>query len=232
MDKIEEYIKEGIKEGGIEFINQINKMIFNMSPYKHNPVGYVRWVNIDMIEANDYNPNLVASKELKLLAVSVLHDGYTQPIVTIWDEKSQKFIIVDGYHRYFLMKTNKKIQELNKGLVPIVVIEKDINDRMASTIRHNRARGKHTINGMSSLVTNMIKNGWDDVQICNELGLEPDELLRLKHMTGISSLFLDKEFGKSWEEVYQVKERLKKEKFEEDEKEKEEKEKNENIHKN
>ena len=212
MDKIKQLIKEGIKEGGIEFINQLNKTIFDMAPYKHNPVGCVKWIHMDMVEANDYNPNLVASKELGLLAVSVLHDGYTQPIVTIYDAEKDKYIIVDGYHRYFLIKTNKKIRELNNGLVPIVVLEKDINDRMASTIRHNRARGKHTVNGMSSLVVTMLNNGWGDVQICNELGLEPDELLRLKHMTGISSLFKDKEFGKSWEEVYQVKERLKKEK--------------------
>jgi len=215
-NEIDNFIDEGIKEGGIEFLNQLNETIFKKAPYKHNPVGCVKWVKIDEIIANDYNPNMVASKELKLLSISVLHDGYTQPIVTIWDEKQQKYIIVDGYHRYFLLKTNKKISELNNGYAPIVVIEKDINDRMASTIRHNRARGKHTINGMSSLIFNMIENGWDDVQICNELGLEPDELLRLKHMTGISSLFKERDYSKSWEEVYQIKERL-------DEQEKEEK---------
>jgi hypothetical protein len=124
-------------------------------------------------------------------------------------DKSQ-YVIVDGYHRYFVMKTNKKVAELTGGMLPIVVLKKDINDRMASTIRHNRARGKHTINGMSQLVFQMVQNGWDDLKICNELGLEADELLRLKHMTGVASLFKDKDYTKSWEEGYQIKERIKK----------------------
>jgi hypothetical protein len=176
-----------------------------------NPVGNVIWVPISEVVANDYNPNIVAAQELKLLSISILHDGYTQPVVTIFDKKQKKYVIVDGYHRYFVMKTNKKVAELTGGLLPIVVLKKDINDRMASTIRHNRARGKHTINGMSQLVFNMVENGWDDLKICNELGLEADELLRLKHMTGVASLFKDKDYAKSWEEGYQIKERIKKE---------------------
>ena len=175
-----------------------------------NPVGKVKWVELDKVEANDYNPNIVCSHELKLLAISILHDGYTQPVVTIYDKERDKYVIVDGYHRYFVMKTNKDVKALTEGYLPIVVLDKDINDRMASTIRHNRARGKHTITGMSQLVYDMVKNGWDDMKICNELGLEPDELLRLKHITGVAVLFKDKEYNKSYEEAYQIKERLKK----------------------
>ena len=112
------------------------------SDKRHNPVDNVLWVNYNMVEANDYNPNAVARREMKLLYTSIKHDGYTQPIVTIWDEDKQKYVIVDGFHRYATMVYNKDLRELNNSEVPIVVLDKDINDRMASTIRHNRARGR------------------------------------------------------------------------------------------
>jgi len=207
--QIEADIMEEIARNGIDFINEINKFIFECSLWRHNPVACVKWVHIDKVEANDYNPNIVASQELKLLAISIIHDGYTQPVVTFYDKERDKYIVVDGYHRYFVMKTNPEVAKLNQNYLPIVIIDKDINNRMASTIRHNRARGKHTITGMSQLVYNMVQNGWDDMKICMELGLEPDELLRLKHVTGIATLFKDKDFNKSWEEVYQIKERMK-----------------------
>lgn len=205
-------IKNYIKKHGVDGVNKLQRFIFENSPHKHNPVGNVRWIKIEEVEANSYNPNIVASTELKLLAISIDHDGYTQPVVTIFDDKLKKYIIIDGFHRYFVMKTNKKIREANNGYLPVVVIEKDINDRMASTIRHNRARGKHTINGMGNIIMKMIENGWDDVKVCNELGIEPDELLRLKNMTGVAKLFQGKKFGNAWEEVYQVRSRLEKEK--------------------
>ena len=173
-----------------------------------NPVADVKWVPIEKVVANDYNPNIVSSHELNLLAISILHDGYTQPVVVVYDKEKDIYVIVDGYHRYFVMKTNTKVQALTDSHLPITILKKDINDRMASTIRHNRARGKHTITGMSSLIFQMVENGWEDMKICNELGLEPDELLRLKHMTGVASLFKDKDYNKSWEEAYQIKERL------------------------
>ena len=163
-----------------------------------DPVDNVMRVPIEKVQANDYNPNSVASKELSLLYTSISHDGYTQPVVTIYDEDRDKYIIVDGFHRYFIMKTYKDIYERNKGLLPIVVIDKDINDRMASTVRHNRARGEHSVAGMSNMVFNMLQNGWDDNEVCNELGLEPEELLRLKHVTGFSKLFENVEYKKAW----------------------------------
>ncbi len=144
----------------------------------------------------------------QLLYTSINHDGYTQPVVTIWDESIQKYVIVDGFHRYSTMRQNKDIREKNLGLLPIVVIDKEINDRMASTVRHNRARGKHSISGMSSMVFSMLENGWKDSEICNELGMEPEELLRLKHLTGFSKLFENTEYKKAWETKAQIKYRI------------------------
>lgn len=161
-------------------------------------MDFVRWVDVEDVEPNDYNPNSVAGKEMDLLYTSILHDGYTQPVVTIWDDKIKKYCIIDGFHRYFTCKTNKDIRDRNNGKLPIVVLEKEINDRMASTVRHNRARGKHSVDGMSNMVFSMLDNGWGDAEICNELGMEPEELLRLKHITGFSKLFENAEYKKAW----------------------------------
>ena len=141
---------------------------------------------------------------MKLLHTSIKHDGYTQPIVTIWDDKKKKYVIVDGFHRYFTCKNNKDIRDSTEGCVPIVVIKKQINERMAATVRHNRARGSHSISGMSNMVFNMLDNGWGDAQICNHLGMDADELLRLKHITGFSKLFKDAEYNKSWVSKHQI----------------------------
>ncbi|MBF0102210.1 MAG: ParB-like nuclease domain-containing protein [Desulfobacterales bacterium] len=168
------------------------------------PIDQVMRVPLDKVRANDYNPNSVAPAEMKLLYTSILHDGYTQPVVTIYDKNLDKYIIVDGFHRYFVMKTYQDIYDRNQGLLPIVVIDKDINDRMASTVRHNRARGEHSIRGMSAMVFKMLENGWSDADICNELGMEAEELLKLKHITGFSKLFKDTEYKKSWETKRQI----------------------------
>ena len=140
----------------------------------------------------------MAGKELSLLHTSIKHDGYTQPIVTVWDGDREKYVIVDGFHRYFVCKNNNDLLESTHGRLPIVVLNKGINDRMASTVRHNRARGSHSVDGMSSMVFSMLENGWADEDICNHLGMEPDELLRLKHITGFSKLFEDAEYNKAW----------------------------------
>jgi len=169
-----------------------------LSPVKSQPVDLIRWVPIEKVTPNDYNPNSVAKTEMRLLYSSILHDGYTQPIVTVYDEAKDQYVIVDGFHRYFVCKNNPDILERNCGMLPVVVIDKDINDRMASTIRHNRARGKHSVSGMSSMVFQMLDNGWADEAICNELGMEAEELLRLKHITGFSRLFENTEYKKSW----------------------------------
>tara|TARA_B100000519_G_scaffold200112_1_gene212612 strand:- start:2646 stop:3203 length:558 start_codon:yes stop_codon:yes gene_type:complete len=180
-----------------------------MGDLKEHPVSHVQWVDVDMVQPNDYNPNNVAGAEMGLLYTSIKHDGYTQPIVTIRDDEKGKYVIVDGFHRYFICKNNKDISDSTGGKVPIVVINKDINERMASTVRHNRARGKHSVTGMSNMVFNMLDNGWSDSEVCNHLGMEPDELLRLKHITGFSKLFADAEYSKAWVTKRQIK--LKKE---------------------
>jgi len=180
-----------------------------MSDLPNHPISEVLWVLVEDVEPNDYNPNTVAGKEMGLLYTSIKHDGYTQPIVTIWDEELKKYVIVDGFHRYFICKNNKDIQESTGGRVPIVVIKKSINERMAATVRHNRARGAHSITGMSNMVFSMLDNGWEDDKICNHLGMSADELLRLKHITGFSKLFADAEYSKSWTTKDQI--RIKKE---------------------
>lgn len=194
-----------------EFLNQLREFIHEHSPTKHNPVDLVRWVPYTKVQANDYNPNQVAKNEMRLLHTSISHDGYTQPVVTVYDEKLDKYIIVDGFHRYSVMRHYEDIRKKNKGLLPIVVIDKDINDRMASTIRHNRARGKHSIQGMSNIVFEMLDNGWSDAEIMKELGMEEEELIRLKHITGFSKLFENVEYSKAWETKNQLK--LKKDYF-------------------
>lgn len=164
----------------------------------------VRWVPIEKVHANDYNPNSVAKNEMRLLYTSIKHDGYTQPVVTVYDEEKDRYVIVDGFHRYLIMKTNDDVRESTGGLLPVVVIEKGINDRMASTVRHNRARGKHSVAGMGHMVFEMLDNGWSDDAVCAELGMEPDELLRLKHVTGFSKLFENVEYRRAWETKRQI----------------------------
>ena len=189
----------------IEFLNELKGFIHNeLSPIRQ-PVDWVRWVPVDKVQANDYNPNSVATTERRLLYTSILHDGYTQPVVTVYDESIDKYVIVDGFHRFLTCRENEDIRERNGGTLPIVVLDKSMNDRMASTVRHNRARGKHSVSGMSSMVFTMLNDGWDDSDICNELGMESEELLRLKHITGFSKLFEDTEYKKSWKTKFQIK---------------------------
>jgi ParB-like chromosome segregation protein Spo0J len=163
-----------------------------------HPVGKVQWVPISKVHANDYNPNAVAKNEMRLLYTSIKHDGYTQPVVTVYDAENDRYVIVDGFHRYTIMMLYADIRESTGGLLPVVVLDKPINDRMASTVRHNRARGKHSIKGMASMVFSMLNNGWSDEAICAEIGVEPDELLRLKHVTGFSKLFENVDYRAAW----------------------------------
>jgi hypothetical protein len=187
------------------FVNDVRSLISGMSPWNTEPVDNVRWVPVEQVQANDYNPNSVARNEMRLLYVSISHDGYTQPVVTFWDEEIQKYVIVDGFHRYTIMRTNRDIYDKSGGMLPVVVIDKDINDRMASTVRHNRARGKHSVAGMGQIVFNMLRNGATDEEICGEVGLEAEELARLKYVTGFAKLFEGTEYGQAWETDKQIK---------------------------
>lgn len=163
-----------------------------------SPVYNVQRVHESKIRANAYNPNAVAPPEMKLLELSIWEDGYTMPIVCYYIEKDDVYEIVDGYHRYTTLKTSKRIYEREEGCLPIVVIDKDISNRMASTIRHNRARGSHSIELMSNIVEDLVNAGMSDGWILRHIGMDKDELLRLKQITGIAALFKDADFSQSW----------------------------------
>lgn len=164
-----------------------------------SPVYNVIGVPVDKVKANDYNPNKVAPPEMKLLELSIWEDGFTQPVVCYHDKDNDEYIVVDGFHRYTIMKTSERIYEREKGLLPIVVIDKELGERMASTIRHNRARGSHSVDLMSNIVMELLELGKSDAWICRNVGMSADEILRLKQITGLASLFKDEEFSKSWE---------------------------------
>lgn len=157
-----------------------------MSKEFRSPVYNVIAVPIDKLEANDYNPNHVAKREMDLLYQSIKSDGYTMPIVCFYDKERDKYVIVDGFHRYTIMLMYKNIYERENGMLPVSVIDKPISDRMASTIRHNRARGKHEVELQASLV-GMLKSGWDEIKIMKELGMTLEEVQRLIGLKGIAS---------------------------------------------
>ena len=162
-----------------------------------SPVYNVKAVPLDKIQANSYNPNAVAPPEMKLLELSIWEDGYTMPIVCYYLPDVDKYEIVDGYHRYTLMFTSKRIRERENSMMPVVVIDKPISNRMASTIRHNRARGSHSIELMSHIVSELADSGMSDDWIAKNIGMDADELLRLKQIPGFAALFNDKVVSKS-----------------------------------
>lgn len=164
----------------------------------NSPVYNVRAIPLEKIKANAYNPNAVAPPEMKLLELSIWEDGYTMPIVCYYVPVDDVYEIVDGYHRYTTMLRSDRIRDREKGLMPVVVIEKDISNRMASTIRHNRARGSHSIELMSSIVAELTTAGMSDAWILRHIGMDKDELLRLKQITGLAALFEDRQFSDAW----------------------------------
>lgn len=166
-----------------------------------SPVYNIISVPVEKIVANSYNPNVVAPPEMKLLYDSIKADGYTMPIVCYYDKETDTYIIVDGFHRYQIMLEHKDIYEREGGRLPVSVIDKPIDQRMASTIRHNRARGSHDVDLMSNIVKELHELGRSDAWISRHLGMDKDEILRLKQITGLSALFKDVKFGKAWRPV-------------------------------
>ena len=164
-----------------------------------SPVYNVIAVPVEKIHANAYNPNHVAPPEMKLLYKSILEDGYTMPIVCYRIPGTDEYEIVDGYHRYTVMLTHKDIYERENGMLPVSVIDKPISDRMASTIRHNRARGSHDIDLMCNIVAELTNSGMSDAWIMKNIGMDAEELLRLKQLTGLQELFKDTDFSQAWE---------------------------------
>lgn len=184
----------------VQAINEIKLALAKHSPFSSEPVDCVIWVKNDAVVSNDYNPNSVAPPEMKLLEHSIQEDGYTQPIVSF--KRDDIFEVVDGFHRHRVGKESKIVNARVKGYLPLVVINGDRTekmDRMASTIRHNRARGKHKIDAMSDIVIELKRRNWADERICRELGMDQDEVLRLCQITGLAELFKDKQFSKAWD---------------------------------
>ena len=169
-----------------------------MSDYR-SPVYAVQAVHMDKIRANAYNPNAVAPPEMKLLEISIWEDGFTMPVVCYYLPEEDVYEIVDGYHRFTTLQTSERIRERERGMLPVVVIDKDISNRMASTIRHNRARGSHSIELMSGIVAELTTAGMSDAWILRHIGMDKDELLRLKQITGLAALFKDREFSQAWD---------------------------------
>ncbi len=163
-----------------------------------SPVYHVIPVPIEQIKPNTYNPNAVAPPEMRLLYESIRADGYTMPIVCYYNKASETYIIVDGFHRYRIMLEHPDIYERERGMLPVSVINKSIDQRMASTIRHNRARGNHDVDLMSNIVKELHELGRSDAWISRHLGMDKDEILRLKQITGLAALFKDVKFGKAW----------------------------------
>lgn len=163
-----------------------------------SPVYSVIPVPLEKIEPNNYNPNVMAPPELKLLYDSIKADGYTMPIVCYYSAEEDRYVIVDGFHRYRVMKDYPDIYEREGGMLPVSVIDKPLSDRMASTIRHNRARGSHDVDLMSNIVRELHDIGRSEKWISKHLGMDPDEILRLKQITGLAALFRDVEFGRAW----------------------------------
>jgi len=179
-----------------EDLNRIREALHGKSPFKNEPVDFVRWVPNTTIFANDYNPNTVAPPEMELLRLSIEADGYTQPIVTMGGE------VIDGFHRHRVGKECPEIQAAILGYLPVVQIRddrQDKSDRMASTIRHNRARGKHKVEAMSDIVIELTRRNWSDERIAKNLGMEADEVLRLKQISGLAEMFNDRDFSEAWE---------------------------------
>jgi len=185
----------------VDSINAIREALHAISPFRQEPVDFVKWVKNTSVYANDYNPNSVAPPEMELLRVSIESDGYTQPIVGMPDGDGQHEVI-DGFHRHRVGKEIPAVRERVHGYLPIVLIKEtrhDKADRMAATIRHNRARGAHKVESMAEIVIELKRRFWSDKKIATELGMEPDEVLRLQQVTGLAGLFADQKFSEAWE---------------------------------
>ena len=214
-EKINELIRELDSlqlDEKVKAMNEIKIAMHEISPFRNEPVDCVLWVKNDTVHANDYNPNSVAPPEMELLRLSISADGYTQPIVSMLEENKETREVIDGFHRNRVGKECKDIQSRVHGYLPVVTINddrKDINDRVASTIRHNRARGKHKIDAMSDIVIDLKKRNWADEKIAKNLGMDADEVLRLCQIGGLSELFKDGEFSQAWEaEMYNEQEEI------------------------
>lgn len=203
MKEIQELIariSEMEMEEKVNAINEAKASLQAVSPFKFEPVDCVQWVKEELVIANDYNPNTVAPPEMELLHVSIQEDGYTQPIVVY--QHDDIYEVVDGFHRNRVGKEYSDIKERIHGYLPVTIINDerhDKADRIASTIRHNRARGKHRVDAMSDIVLDLKRRNWSDKKIAKELGMDADEVLRLAQISGLADMFSNREFSEAWE---------------------------------
>lgn len=213
-----ESIKNMNFEEKVQTITEIKELLKQISPFANEPVDFVQWVKEELVIANDYNPNTVAPPEMELLHTSIQEDGYTQPIVVY--QHDGIYEVVDGFHRNRVGKEYKDIHDRIHGYLPVTIINDDRHekaDRIASTIRHNRARGKHRVEAMSDIVIELKRRNWSDTKIAKELGMDADEVLRLTQITGLAEMFADKDFSEAWEVDMLDESDFVDEKFEEDE---------------
>ncbi len=188
------------EDEAVEVLNTMKRAMHDVSPMRAEPVDCVLWVAGKAVAANDYNPNQVAAPEMKLLQLSILEDGYTQPVVVFQEEEG--YTVVDGFHRHRVGLECVEVRKRIRGYLPVTIIRPDREgraDRIASTIRHNRARGKHLVQGMSEIVVELSRRNWNDEKIGRELGMDPDEVLRLKQISGLAEMFADRAFSEAWE---------------------------------
>lgn len=206
MNQIKEQIEKDLKgldlKSTVDYINELRKFIHDHSPFKNEPVDFVKWVVNENVVANDYNPNKVAPPEMELLEVSIMNDGYTQPIVS-WSNPDKEGMteVIDGFHRNRVGKESVVVRDRVKGYLPVVDIRTEQsgkNDRIASTIRHNRARGKHQVDAMSEIVIELKNRNWTNKRISKQLGMDEEEVLRLCQVSGLEHLFSDKDFSRAW----------------------------------
>lgn len=198
ISQIVEQNKRASFEEKVQIYNRIAQQLYEFLGLEH-PALNVQLVPIDGVEGNDYNPNKVAPPEMKLLELSIRKDGLTMPIVVATEKKNDKWVVVDGFHRTFLCKHTEDIKQGLNGYLPVTRLDKTLENRVASTVRHNMARGTHQVELSAKLVAFLKRNDWSNKKIGEELGMDPDEVLRLKQITGLAEAFQNKEFSKSWE---------------------------------
>ena len=200
MGEISEKINNCELSERVSLLNACRLLLHDVSPFKNEPVDCVLWVENENVYANSYNPNSVAKPEMELLKLSIQSSGYTQPIVTMKADNGRE--VIDGFHRHLCGKNDEDIKQRIQGYLPVVTIrsdQEDISDRMAATVQHNRARGKHSIDGMSDIVIDLKRRNWSDAKISKHLGMDADEVLRLTQITGLAEAFKDHEFSAAWE---------------------------------
>lgn len=186
-------------EEKIQTLNALRASLHRHSPFQKEPVDCVIWVKTDKIVNNDYNPNVMAPVEKRLLKHSLQTDGFTQPIVV--SEEDGKYRVVDGFHRHMLGKSVTGVGARLNGYLPVTCVNASSSgeaERIAATIRHNRARGKHKISSMSDIVRDLHRLGWDNTRISRELGMDEDEVLRLKQISGLAELFAGEAYSQAW----------------------------------